>query len=84
MTSFDYARFRLSVFAREEAAAIVMYLDYKRAQDPTGFGNAAIDAALDLFWRERVSSAPTAAVLAAHVAEDQAYLDAVREQRGRS
>lgn len=84
MTSYDYARFRLSVFARDEAAAIVMYLEYKRAQDPAGFENAAIDAALDLFWRERASSAPTAADLAAHVAEDLAYLDAVRGQRGRS
>jgi hypothetical protein len=72
------------VFAREEAAAIVIYLEYKRALDPAGFENAAIDAALDLFWRERASSAPTAADLAAHVAEDQAYVDAVREQRGRS
>jgi hypothetical protein len=76
MTSYDYARFRLSVFAREEAAAILMYLEYKRALDPAGFENAAIDAALGLFWRERASSAPTAADLAAHVAQDQALLDA--------
>ena len=82
MTSHDCARFRLSVFAREEAAAIVRYLEYKRALDPAGFVNAAIDAALDLFWRERASSAPTAADRAAHVAEDQAFLDAVRGQRG--
>ena len=28
MTSFDYARFRLSVFCREEAAAILAYLEF--------------------------------------------------------
>jgi len=30
LTSFDYARYRLSVFTRAEAAAIVSYLEYKR------------------------------------------------------
>jgi hypothetical protein len=83
MTSLDYARFRLSVFSREEAAAIVMYLEHKRALDPNGFENEAIDAALDAFWRERARSAPTAADLAAHVEGEAAYFAALREQHGR-
>ena len=34
MTFCDYARFRLSVFTREEAGAIVAYLEFKRDEDP--------------------------------------------------
>jgi hypothetical protein len=30
MTFLDYARHRLSIFTREEAAAIVTYLEYKK------------------------------------------------------
>ena len=34
MTVHDYARFRLSIFAREEAPANVTYLQYKREGGP--------------------------------------------------
>jgi hypothetical protein len=58
MTWLDYARMRLSVFAREEAAAVVGYLEYRRERDEHGIAEPAIDAALTLFWYERASAAP--------------------------
>ena len=54
----DYARYRLSVFTREESAAIVDYLRWRR--DRAGDEAGAIDAALAGFWLERARSAPPA------------------------
>ena len=77
MTSEDHARCRLSVFSREEAGAIVDYLRWRRPLDiDDGIGAEAIDAALDAFWIARAESAPTAAMLRAHVDEDRAFMDA--------
>jgi hypothetical protein len=81
MTFEDYARFRLSVFTREEARAIVAYLEYKRNTDIHRLHDATINAALDLFWRERAKSAPTSAGLAAHLADDEAYFRAIRDRQ---
>jgi hypothetical protein len=72
MTWMDYARYRLSVFPREEAGAIVAYLRWR--QDP-GQGwddgeRATIEAALTGFWLERAHSAPTAADLVRMLAGD--------------
>lgn len=78
MTSFDYARFRLSVFSREEAAAIATYLEYRRERDSTPLDRESIDAALELFWRERAKGAPTTADLAAHTAAEAEYAAALR------
>ncbi len=78
MTSYDYARCRLSVFTREEAGAIVAYLKFKRGSDPDAIGTGAIDAALDSFWLERARTAPRAASLAQHLAEQEEYLAAIR------
>jgi hypothetical protein len=58
MTWLDYARMRLSVFAREEAAAVVRYLEYRREDDEDGIFAPAIDSALELFWYERERAAP--------------------------
>ena len=69
----DYARFRLSAFSREEAAAIVVYLRWRRTRDEFP---QDIDAALEGFWLERAERAPTSAELAAHVAEELAYMAA--------
>jgi hypothetical protein len=77
MTFEDYARQRLSVFAREEAAAIVVYLEFKLDTDE--FQRDAIAAALDTFWRERATSAPRKAELAAHVAAEDRYLRRIME-----
>jgi hypothetical protein len=72
-THEDYARFRLSAFAREECAAIVEYLRVRRQRADTGADTAAIDAALDRFWHGRAQDAPTTAELERHVAEDLEY-----------
>ncbi|MHB9026698.1 MAG: hypothetical protein ACYC7E_21410 [Armatimonadota bacterium] len=80
-TAEDYARFRLSVFTREEAGAIAAYLQYKRVSEPEEFQNEQIDAALESFWLERAASAPTAEDLRRQLAEETAYLQALREER---
>ena len=59
----DTARFRLSVFTREEAAGIVVYLTWRRDQDTLGISAPAIESALNRFWLERTRTAPTAASL---------------------
>jgi hypothetical protein len=79
MTSYDYARCRLSVFTREEARAIVAYLRCKREADPDGLDRNRIDAALDLFWLDRATSAPSAETLKKHVQNEADLLAAVGE-----
>ena len=64
----DYARYRLSVFAREEAAAIVSYLRYRRETDTLGTARDPVARALDRFWLERAASAPTVGMLEEHLA----------------
>ena len=59
----ETARFRLSVFTREEAVAIVAYLTWRRDTDTLGVSRAAIDSALERFWLERTRSAPSADAL---------------------
>jgi hypothetical protein len=78
MTSIDYARYRLSVFTREEANAIVAYLEFKRDLDPDVIDRTAIDAALQSFWLERARAAPKAASLEQYLAEQEEYLAAIR------
>ncbi len=77
-TWFDYARYRLSVFTREEARAIVAYLECRREADADGMNYAAIEAALQGFWRERAQTAPLAESLQQHLAGQEAYLAAMR------
>jgi hypothetical protein len=77
MTSYDYARYRLSVFTREEANAIVAYLEFKRDLDPDVIDKTAIDAALQSFWLERARTASKAESLEQHIAEQQEYLAAI-------
>jgi len=74
MTAEDYARYRLAVFARAEAGAIVAYLEHQRDGDPGGLLAEQIDPALGRFWRARAASAPQAAALAAHVEAEAAYV----------
>ena len=73
MTFEDYARHRLSVFAREESAAIVAYLEYRRAQ-PDSVDAESIEAALELFWRHRAATAPEQSDLDGHLEEETAFL----------
>ncbi|HJQ30042.1 MAG TPA: hypothetical protein VJ827_11925 [Rubrobacter sp.] len=79
MTSYDHARYRLSVFTREEAGAIVAYLEFKRDSDPDVVARAAIDAALETFWLERARAAPPSENLKQYLAEQEEYLAAVRK-----
>lgn len=72
----DYARFRLSVFTREECAAIVAYLEYRRER-PDALDREAIDAALRLFWLERARTAPTQEELATHLRREAEHLTAL-------
>ena len=80
ITSYDYARWRLSVFTREEAGAIVAYLRFKRDSDPDVIDKAAIDAALESFWLERARTAPPAESLERHLSEQEEYLAATRQR----
>jgi hypothetical protein len=81
MTMGDYARFRLSIFAREEAAAIVAYLEYKRDREPIEALRAPVVAALEQYWRERAATAPTTARLREHAARELEFVEAIRRQR---
>lgn len=84
LTSYDCARYRLSVFTREEAGAIVAYLKYKRDFDPDVIEKERIGSALDLFWLERERTAPLAESLKKHIAEQEEYLAAIRSDIGDS
>ena len=74
MTWHDHARGQLSVFTREEAAAIVSYLEYKRDADPHRLNAEDITAALDSFWRDRAVSGPTHQAIQQHLKEEAEYL----------
>jgi len=78
MTSYDYALHRLSIFTREEATAIVAYLEFKRDCDPDVIDRESIDAALQSFWLERAQTAPPARSLEQHMAEQEEYLATIR------
>ena len=77
MTWYEYARYRLSVFTREEASAIVAYLEFTRDARPHSVDPAAIDGALQGFWWERAQTAPVAERLQQHLAEQDVYLAAM-------
>jgi hypothetical protein len=74
ITFENYARYRLSAFTREEAKAIVAYLQCRRERDTEGIERPEIDAALEAFWLDRAEHAPTAASLEEHVREEDAFL----------
>mgnify|MGYP003353389081 FL=1 len=74
MTLYDYARCRLSVFTKEESAAIVTYLEYKRDVDPQGPQAGDIIAALELFWYDRALHAPDHPRLQQQVREEAEHL----------
>ncbi len=84
LTMEDYGRFRLSIFTREESAAIVSYLEYRADAEEIARLREPIVSALDAFWRARAVDAPVAADLQRHVAERQAYVDALHLQQEES
>jgi hypothetical protein len=74
LTFEDYSRYRLSIFTREEAGAIVKYLEYKQDSEPDSLDQDRINAALNTFWYERQKSAPTAQVISDHLRAEEEYL----------
>lgn len=78
MTWHDHARCQLSVFTREEAGAIVAYLEYKRDADPHGLNAEEITAALGSFWRERAANGPTHHAVRQVLKEEAEYLRDIR------
>ena len=80
MRWIDHSRYRLSVFAREEAVAIVRYLEWRqeRARSEDLEEVRLIETALDLFWRERARVAATQDELEARVQRELANLAARR------
>ena len=77
MTFYDYACFRLSIFTREEAKAIVAYLLYKRDSDPYKIEIEQIDAALNEYWYQRAADAPLVESLIHHLREEDEYIAAI-------
>ncbi|MGB5844928.1 MAG: hypothetical protein WBG94_10820, partial [Anaerolineales bacterium] len=77
LTFHDYSRYRLSIFSREEAQAIVHFLEYKRGNDPHGINLDQIEAALTSFWYARAETAPTAETIAIHLLDEEKYLSAL-------
>lgn len=77
MTFYDYSRYRLSIFNREEARAIVLYLEYKLENDPYDVDKDQIEAAMNSFWLDRLENAPTAESIAQHLFEEAEYLSAL-------
>ena len=74
MTWHDHSRCRLSVFTREEAQAIVAYLEYKRDADSHELNTEEIKAALDCFWRDRAANGPTHQAIRQYRNEEAEYL----------
>jgi len=79
MTWHDYARSKLAVFTREEAGAIVAYLEWKRDSDTFRVDREEIDASLEGFWRPRAKEAPTQAALQHYVRAEAEYLNNVKK-----
>jgi hypothetical protein len=71
---FEYARYRLSVFARAEVRAIVVYLESKRENDLHEIETPRINAALKAFWLERAETAPTQEELGTHLREEGEFI----------
>jgi hypothetical protein len=82
MTWYDHARYRLSVFTKEEAKAIVAYLRYRRDSDSYGLDKENIDGALISHWIERASNAPSAESLKQHMAEEEKYFAELKSGAG--
>jgi len=79
-TFHDYARYRLSVFTREEAGGICAYLEYRRDAATYPFEMQPIQAALEAFWQERAQSAPTAENLRQYLAEQAEFIQAIQRK----
>ena len=84
MTYYDYARYKLSIFTREEARAIVAYLKYKMDSDPEDMNNEEIIAALNSFWLEGAEKAPSGENIAVYLQAEEDYISAISSQSDES
>lgn len=76
VTWLERYRFRLSIFPREEAGAIVSYLEYMKAEENSDeVDREEIDAALDLFWLERANNAPLKIEFEKHIKLEQDFVE---------
>jgi len=80
MTFHDYARYLLSVFTREEAAAIVSYLKYCHDTAEHVFQKQPIQAALEAFWLERAQNASSAESLRQYLARQAEFIEAIQRK----
>lgn len=76
MTWYDHALRKFSIFTREEAAAIVVYLEWKRDHDTCGVGRDDINTALDEYWKKRAQEAPIQESLKRHIQAEADWLRA--------
>jgi hypothetical protein len=74
MTFADYARYRLSVFTREETRAIVAYLNCTQETDTHGMNTPQVVDALNAFWLDRAEHAPSRESLKTHLREENEFL----------
>jgi hypothetical protein len=74
MTFADYARYRLSVFTREEARAIVAYLNYTQETDTHGMNTPHVVEALNAFWLDRAEHAPSEESLKIYLRDEGEFL----------
>ena len=74
MTWHDHARCQLSVFTREEAGAIVAYLEFKRDADLHRLNADEINASLESFWRDLAANGPTHQAVRQALKEEADYL----------
>ena len=81
LTFLDYARHRLSVFCREEAAAILAYLEFAYEAPWHEYSREAIERAIADFWKARAGGAPDRGSLQRHNAEERAFSDAILRRR---
>ena len=81
LTFLDYARHRLSVFCREEAAAILAYLEFAHEAPWHEYSREAIERAIADFWKARAGGAPDRGSLQRHNAEERAFSDAILRRR---
>ena len=82
MTWYDHARCQLSIFTREEAGAIVAYLEYKRDADPHSFNAEEINASLDGFWRDRAANGPTQQAIRQTLKEEAECMRDIQSRNG--
>jgi hypothetical protein len=69
------------VFTREEAVAIVAFLEYNRDTDSSGLTTEEINGALNSFWRDQAANAPTHHAVRQHLKQEAEYLSDIGRRK---